>query len=134
MTDNAQRRKILIIEDEPSIRNIIFVLLAAADFDGEIAYSGKQALSMISRGSFDAVLLDIRSAEAPPEEVVSQMKKLRPSLVGRVLVITGETTDPGILEWIDQHSLHHMPGNRLMQDLWGRLRTILGLAPASKSP
>jgi DNA-binding NtrC family response regulator len=135
MTRNAQRRKILIIEDEPSIRNIIYVLLAAADCDGEIAYSGKQALSMISRGSFDAVLLDIRSAEDPPEEVVSQMKKLRPSLVGRVLVVTGETTDPRILEWIDHHSLHHMPGNRLMQDLWDRLRTILGLSPsASKSP
>jgi len=132
MTRNAQRRKILIIEDEPSIRNIIYVLLAAADCDGEIAYSGKQALGMISRSSFDAVLLDIRSAEAPPEEMVSEMKKLRPSLVGRVLVVTGETTDPRILDWIEQHSLQHMPGNRLMLDLWDRLRTILGLSTSAK--
>jgi DNA-binding NtrC family response regulator len=132
MERNPPRRKVLIIEDEPSIRNIIYVLLAAADCDGEIAYSGKQALGMVSRGSFDAVLLDIRSSDTPPEEMVSQMKKLRPSLVGRVLVITGEIADPKILDWIEHHSLHHMPGNRLMLDLWDRLRAILGLAPAAK--
>ncbi|HEV2348503.1 MAG TPA: response regulator [Terriglobia bacterium] len=130
MTRDHPRRKVLIIEDEPSIRNIIYVLLARADCDGEIAYSGKQALGMIPRSSFDAVLLDIRSAEAPPEAMVAQMKKLRPSLVGRVLVITGETADPRILDWIDHHSLQHLPGNRLMQDLWDRLRVILGLAPS----
>jgi DNA-binding NtrC family response regulator len=131
MTRIPPRRKILIIEDEPSIRNIIYVLLAAADCDGEIAYSGKQALGMISRSSFDAVLLDIRSAEAPPEEMVSQMKKLRPNLVGRVLVITGETADPRVLDWIEHHRLQHLPGNRLMQDLWERLRLMLGLTPSA---
>lgn len=132
MSPDLPRRKVLIIEDEPSIRNIIYVLLAGADCDGEIAYSGKQAIGMISRNSFDAVLLDIRSAAVPPEEVVSEMKRLRPSLIGRVLVITGETADPGILDWIDGHSLQHLPGNRLMQDLWDRLRTILHLVPTAK--
>jgi DNA-binding NtrC family response regulator len=131
MTRGHPRRKILIIEDEPSIRNVIYVLLAGANCDGEVAYSGKQALGMISRSSFDAVLLDIRSADNPPEEIVSQMKRLRPSLVGRVLVITGEIADPKILDWIEHHRLHHLPGNRLMQDLWDRLREILGLAPSA---
>jgi DNA-binding NtrC family response regulator len=124
------RRRVLIIEDEPSIRNVIYVLLAGLDCDSEIAYSGKQALGMISRSSFDAVLLDLRSAESPPEEMVSQMKKLRPSLVGRVLVITGEVSDPKVMEWVEHHSMAHLPGNRLMQDLWGRLRAVLGLAPS----
>lgn len=131
MTVDHPRRKVLIIEDEPSIRNIIYVLLAGANCDGEIAYSGKQALGMISRSSFDAVLLDIRSAAAPPEEMVSQMMRLRPSLVGRVLVITGEIADSKILDWLENHSLHHLPGNLLMQDLWERLRGILGIAPAA---
>ncbi|HLY61102.1 MAG TPA: response regulator [Terriglobia bacterium] len=131
MTLDHPRRKVLIIEDEPSIRNIIYVLLAGADCDGEIAYSGKQALGMISRGSFDAVLLDIRSSDTPPEEMVSQMMRLRPSLVGRVLVITGEISDSKILDWLENQRLHHLPGNRLMQDLWDRLRGILGLGPAA---
>jgi len=133
MQTKIPRRKILIIEDEPSIRNIIYVLLAGLDCDSEIAYSGKQALGMISRGSFDAVLLDLRSSDSPPEEMVAQMKKIRPNLVGRVLVITGEVSDPKILDWVESHSLAHLPGNRLMQDLWGQLRTVLGLASSPGS-
>ncbi len=130
MQAKIHRRRILIIEDEPSIRNVIYVLLAGLDCDSEIAYSGKQALGMILRSSFDAVLLDLRSAESPPEEMLSQMKKIRPSLVGRVLVITGEVSDPRMMEWVERQCLAHLPGNRLRQDLWGRLRAILGLAPS----
>jgi DNA-binding response OmpR family regulator len=47
------RRKVLIIEDEPSIRNVLYVLLAALGCDGQIAYDTRQALSMIREGSFE---------------------------------------------------------------------------------
>ena len=117
-----------MIEDEPTIRNVLYVLLAGLDCESEIAHTGQQALAMVGRDSFDAVLLDLRSALVPPEEVVAQIKQLQPSLVGRVLVITGEVTDPKILEWIESQCLTKIPANNLMQELWGRLRAVLGLA------
>lgn len=129
MSPTSPRRRILIIEDEPSIRNILYVLLAGLDCESEIAHSGKQALGMISRESFDAVLLDLRSTQVPAEKMVAEIKQISPSLVGRVLVITGEVTDPGTLEWIEGQCLTPVAGNRLMSDLWGRLQVLLGLAP-----
>jgi len=120
-----------VIEDEPSIRNIIYVLLAGLDCESEVAHSGQQALRMISRESFDAVLLDLRSTDLAPEEIVAQIKKINPSLVGRVLVITGEVADEKTLEWIEAQCLTPVAGNRIMSDLWGRLRGLFGLAPAS---
>ena len=128
MSPVPPRRKILVIEDEPTIRNVLYVLLAGLDCESEIAHTGQQALAMVGRDSFDAVLLDLRSALVPPEEVVAQIKQLQPSLVGRVLVITGEVTDPKILEWIESQCLTKIPANNLMQELWGRLRAVLGLA------
>lgn len=127
MATEPARRKVLIIEDEPSIRNVLFVLLAGLGCEGDVAYTGQQALSMISRGSFDAVLLDLRCSNVGAEEVVSQIKDIRPNLVGRVLVITGEVTDPQTMELLDRYFLPHIPRNRLMIDLWGRLRAILGM-------
>ena len=124
------RRRVLIIEDEPSIRNVLFVLLAGLGCEGDVAYTGQQALSMISRGSFDAVLLDLRCSNLGAEEVVSQIREIRPSLVGRVLVITGEVTDAQTMELLDRYLLPHIPRNRLMHELWAKLRTILGLAPS----
>jgi DNA-binding response OmpR family regulator len=122
------RRKVLIIEDEPSIRNVLFVLLAGLGCEGDVAYTGQQALAMIGRERFDAVLLDLRCSNVGAEEVVSQIKEVRPSLVGRVLVITGEVTDAQTIELLDRYLLPHIPHNRLMHELWAKLRTILGLA------
>jgi DNA-binding NtrC family response regulator len=132
MSPTSQNRKVLIVEDDAAIRNVLYVLLAGVGCEGDIAYSGKQALAMLSREKFDAVLLDLRSSNLPAEHVVSQIKEMRPSLVGRVLVITGELTDSQTLEVIERHCLPHVPRNRLMQDLWGRLRTVLGIAGSAK--
>jgi DNA-binding NarL/FixJ family response regulator len=85
---------------------------------------------MISRGSFDAVLLDLRCNNVGAEEVVSQISEIRPSLVGRVLVITGEVTDAQTMELLDRYLLPYIPRNRLMHELWSKLRAILGLAPS----
>ena len=124
------RRKILVIEDEYTIRNVLYALLAGFDCDSEIAHSGRQAIGMIARDSFDAVLLDLRSNSVPAEEMVARIKQLQPSLVGRVLVISGEVTDPKTLEWLESQCLTPIGANNLMQEPWSRLRGIFGLAPS----
>jgi DNA-binding NarL/FixJ family response regulator len=83
---------------------------------------------MIRKDRFDAVLLDLRSAHLPPEEMVSAITELRPHLVGRVLVITGEVSDPKTLETLERCAVPHLPRNRMSSDLWGRLRALLGFA------
>ena len=128
---DVTRRKVLIIEDEPAIRNVLFVLIAGLGCEGDVAYTGQQALSMMSRESFDAVLLDLRCNNVGAEEVVSQIKEIRPNLVGRVLVITGEVTDAQTIEMLDRYLLPHIPRSRLMSELWSRLQTILA---ANSSP
>ena len=87
MASIAPRRKILILEDEPSMRNVLYVLLAGLGYDGEAASDARQALAKVSRDQFDAVLLDLRSSQLPLEEMVGAITELRPNLVGRVLVI-----------------------------------------------
>ncbi len=130
MAEKSVRRKVLIIEDEPSIRNVLYVLLASFNFEGDVASSGKQALAMMNRESFDAVLLDLRCSNLAPEEVVAEIRQIHPSLVGRVLVITGEVADTQTMQLIERYCLPHVPRNRLMQELWTRLRALFGIAPS----
>jgi DNA-binding response OmpR family regulator len=118
----------LIIEDEPAIRNVLYVLLAGLGWDGDVAPDAQHALAMIRKDRFDAVLLDLRSTQLPPEEMVSAITELRPSLVGRVLVITGEVADPQTLAMLESCAVPHLPRSRVSSDLWGRLRTLLGFA------
>ena len=125
MASNLARRKVLIIEDEPSIRNVLYVLLAGLGYDGDAASDPRQALSMIRKDEFDAVLLDIRSAQLP--QMVSAITELRPSLVGRVLVITSETSDPKTLEMLKRYAVPHMPRNRVTADLSRSIAEMDGL-------
>jgi len=105
------------------------VLLAGLGCDGDVAHDTDQALSMIRQDQFDAVLLALRSA--PLQQMVSAITELRPSLVGRVLVITGEVSDANTLEILEHYAVPHVPRSRVTSDLWGRLRSLLGFAPSS---
>ena len=131
MSPAPQLRNVLIVEDEPSIRNVLYLLLAGLGCEGNVAHTAQQALSMIEKQSFDAMLLDLRCSEMPAAEMASAIKELRPSLVGRVLVITGEVADPQTLEMIKKNCWPHIPRHRVMQELWDRLRSLLGSSPSS---
>jgi CheY-like chemotaxis protein len=115
---------------------VLCVLLAGLGCEGDIAPNAHQALAMIEKQSFDAVLLDLRCVEMPAQEIVSALKELRPSLVGRVLVITGEVSDPQTLEIIKKNRWPYIPRQRVMQEVWERLYSLLGfsqLPPGSTS-
>jgi len=123
---NSSRRKVLIIEDEPSISNLLYVLLERLDYDGEVAVAGEQALAMIARESFDAVLLDLRYSTPSTEQMLSKITEIQPSLVDRVLVITGEVDDPQLLGLTGNHHLPPASRNRLMENVHRRLRALWG--------
>ena len=134
LNHNLRPRHVLIVEGEPSIRNVFYVLLAGLGCEGDIAHTGHQALAMIKKESFDAVLLDLRCSEMPAGEMVSAICELRPNLVGRVLVITGEVSDPLAMEMIKNNCWPHIPRQRVMQELWGRLCALLGLSESPADP
>jgi DNA-binding response OmpR family regulator len=120
----------LIVEDEPAIRDILYVLLARLGCEGDVACNDQQALAMVRREHFDAVLLDLRCTDLPPEQVVSEIREIRPSLIGRVLVVTGEIADPQTVELIERYCLAHVSRDRVLDDAWFLLRSLLGMEDA----
>jgi hypothetical protein len=49
-------------------------------------------------------------------------------LVGKVLVITGDVSDPQTMEMIKKNRWPFIPRHRLMQEVWERLRSVLGFS------
>jgi DNA-binding NtrC family response regulator len=127
-------RKVLILEEEPSLRNALLTLFASLGCDADVAYSGKQAIDIIRSGKFDAVLLDLRCAHAQAEEVVPSIQSLRPSLLANVLVITGDVADAKTLDLIERYLLLQVSGNRPVQDMLATLRVLLHLPPVLENP
>jgi len=124
MRGNSPTRKVLIIENDPEVRNVIYVLLAGMECESEVSHGLRSALIRIKETSFDAVLLDLRCSDEAPEQALSQIKDARPSLVGRVLVITGEVTSPGVFEAIERQCLPQVPRQHLTLHLTTAIKAM----------
>lgn len=126
---NPPMRKVLTVEDVPSVRKALWTLLAHLGCEAGVADTGSQAIDLIRGEKFDAVLLDIRCAHALAEEVVPSIRSLRPSLLANVLVITAEVADAktlDLLEWYFELQVHSQGP---LQSVEAILRGLLHLAP-----
>ncbi|MFZ0964539.1 MAG: response regulator [Terriglobia bacterium] len=128
-TPNLPLRKVLIIEEIPSVRNALLTLLADLSCEAEVADNGRQAIDIIRDEKYDAVLLDLRCAHAQAEEVMPSILSLRPTLLANVLVITGDVADAKTLDLIERYFLLQVPGKGPIQDIEAILRVLLHLPP-----
>lgn len=79
--------RILIIDDEKSIRNTLKEILEYEKYEVEIAEDGPQGLEIISSSKIDAVLCDIKMPKMDGIEVLTNIAKDQPEVP--VIMISG---------------------------------------------
>ena len=52
------KKHILVVDDDPGLRNVFQLLLENYGYTSDIADSGKDVMNKLARESYDAVLLD----------------------------------------------------------------------------
>ena len=65
--------KILIVEDDVSIHNVINELLKKENYDTYNAYSGSEALLMLEKDKYDLILLDLMLPAISGEEIIQKV-------------------------------------------------------------
>lgn len=66
--------KILIVEDDVSIHNVIEELLKKAKYTTFNAYSGTEALLLLEKEKYDLILLDLMLPAVSGEEIIEKVK------------------------------------------------------------
>lgn len=67
-------KKILIVEDDLSIHNVIEELLKKANYTTFNAYSGTEALLLLEKEKYDLILLDLMLPAVSGEEIIEKVK------------------------------------------------------------
>ncbi len=79
--------RILVVEDEPLVREVLSVYLAEDEHYIEAAENGREGLEKFKAGTFDLVMTDRSMPEMNGDQLAVEIKKLRPDQP--VLLLTG---------------------------------------------
>jgi DNA-binding response OmpR family regulator len=87
--------RVLVVDDEPIVREVLSRYLAREGFDVEAAEDGERALSAVERARPDVVILDLMLPRVDGLEVFRRIRAAVPSPFPAVIMLTakGEETD-----------------------------------------
>src|SRR3954462_8197682 len=80
--DNARPRpRILVVDDEASMRDMLRIVLRRDGYDVRVAPDGRAALEMLKREPFGLLLSDIRMPDLSGVEVLRSAKEVNQDLI-----------------------------------------------------
>lgn len=98
--------KILVVDDEKSLREVMSIMLKRAGYDVTEASDGDQAIGQVNKEIYDLVITDLRMPKADGMDVLKAVKSLSPETV--VLVVTAFGTADSAVEAMKQGAYDYL--------------------------
>lgn len=118
------QRTILVVDDDPDIRDTIKELLHSDGLEAATAASGPEALQILTEGSVGVVLLDLMMPVMNGAQVVEEMRRREIDVpvillsAGRDLGRVSEELDlPALKKPFELEDLLHQVRSSLIQDI-----------------
>lgn len=82
-----KKAKILVVEDDPGVRELFREILSQEEYAVKVAQDGKEALLKVWKESFDLILTDVKMPRMNGIQLLKELQKIVPDT--KVLIITG---------------------------------------------
>ncbi|HEY7870655.1 MAG TPA: response regulator, partial [Methylomirabilota bacterium] len=91
------RARILVIDDEQAVRDLIADALLIEGHDVHTAANGKEGLDLINQHRFDLVFCDLRMPEMDGQALYEEIQRDHPQILKRIVFVTAQanSTDYG---------------------------------------
>ena len=83
--------RLLVIDDEAAVREVLCEFLSVLGYDVEAAQDGAEGLARLARERFDLVVTDLRMPQVDGWEVLESARAIVPGMP--VIILTGTGTD-----------------------------------------
>jgi two-component system NtrC family sensor kinase len=87
-------RRVLIVDDEVSIRQLLSEILTLDHHSVAVASSGIEAADLAERESFDVIITDMKMPGMDGASFYRQVRQRDPQQARRIIFITGDTVSP----------------------------------------
>ena len=93
------RSRVLVVDDESSIRELLQKTLALAEYDIDTAPDGRAGLERLRLGHYDLLIADLKMPGMDGLTLIREAKRLRADLP--VIIITGFSTESSAIEAVN---------------------------------
>ena len=98
-TGLGERPRILVVDDEQSVRDLLAKTLTLADYDVDTAPDGPTALERLRAVTYDLLITDLKMPGMDGLSIIREARRLLSDLP--VIVITGYSTEASAIEAIN---------------------------------
>lgn len=91
--------KILVVDDEPGIRDLLAKTLALAEYQVDVAPDGRAALERMRHESYDLLIVDLKLPGIDGLSVIREAKRYKTNLP--VIIITGYSSESAAIEAVN---------------------------------
>ncbi|WP_457420543.1 PAS domain S-box protein [Roseateles sp. P5_E7] len=117
--------RLLVVDDEPEIAELIGEMLAGAGYEVMTAESGAVALAMLAEARFDAIISDLHMPELDGAGLWREVKRTQPALARRMLFVTGDTLSPTARQFLDEARCDRLNKPFAKAELLARVAALL---------
>ena len=115
--------RILVVDDERSMREFLEIMLQQDGYDVRCAESGKRALEFIRQESFDLVITDIRMQNVDGLEVLRQCRTISPATV--VIIISAYASAETAVSAMKEGAYDYLPKPFKIDEMRSVIRNAL---------
>jgi excisionase family DNA binding protein len=95
----SARQRVLVVDDEASIRDLLSKTLALAEYDVDTAPDGTSALDRMRAFNYDLLIADLKMPGMDGLTLIRQAKRIKADLP--VIIITGFSTESSAIEAVN---------------------------------
>jgi excisionase family DNA binding protein len=95
----STRQRVLVVDDEASIRDLLSKTLALAEYDVDTAPDGTSALDRMRQFNYDLLIADLKMPGMDGLTLIRQAKRIKADLP--VIIITGFSTESSAIEAVN---------------------------------
>ena len=98
-TPAAGRPRVLVVDDEASIRDLLAKTLALAEYEVDLAPDGRTALERLRMIPYDLLITDLKMPGVDGLAVIREARRLKADIP--VIIITGFSTEASAIEAVN---------------------------------
>jgi len=94
--------RILLVDDEPTILDLLEIVLGEAGYLVDRAADGAEALTKVAATDYDLVVTDVRMPKVDGIDLFRSLRESHPVLAERIIFISGDLGDKGTASFLQE--------------------------------